>query len=253
MNHLDALAEALIARAEAIRQKRPDLPPLDVTRDVPEMAKRCLWVDAAIGAGRVEGPLVSEADLPEQAISLAIGHHRVLLGSLGPTPNLRAVQTVLRQYLNQMIIGWSWLGRQGDDLLLILVGPPQDGDEADEWRDLRSSVERDERVCRKLVWLPPSDSARLNTSIESIIRRTFLACPWLPLPANGGNDQKLPGGGASEISAPQDLDLMGRLRVRLGETGLSAEETTRWIGVLSDPAARPDLIEALVTALEPAP
>lgn len=243
MNCLEILASALTARAETAQRKWPGSGSLTVTREVAEMERRQLWVEEAVGgASPGGGPLVAEAELPEHALSLAIGHHRVLLGAFDEEAGSDGAQAELRRYLNQAAIAWSWLGHAGDDLLLILVGP-ENKDKDQDWLQAVSAIERDERVCRKLVWLPPSDPDQREASLEALIDRTFLARPWPP--AQHDEDD-------SAAVATGDLDLMARLFARVTEGGLGEEEALRWFAILSDPEEQPDLAERLVAALETA-
>jgi DNA-directed RNA polymerase specialized sigma24 family protein len=48
----------------------------------------------------------------------------------------------------------------------------------DNWKTLALSVERDERVARKLAWLRPAQAAADETSFADFLKRTFLARPW---------------------------------------------------------------------------
>jgi hypothetical protein len=66
----------------------------------------------------------------------------------------------------------------GEDLVLILVGPPGSRELAD-WRALTMEIERNDLVCRKLVWLPPKMPADNPATLKEFVRRTFLSRPWL--------------------------------------------------------------------------
>ncbi|MGY0794229.1 hypothetical protein ACW7BJ_33195 [Azospirillum argentinense] len=251
MIELEFLAGSLADRAEALARRCPDPAALDVDRESHGMLRKSLWVEAAVGGGEEGVPsAVAERELPERSLALAIGYHRVLIGSLGADPDLGAVEGVLRRHLNQAAIDWSWLGRAGDDLLLILVGPPG-SDTDDAWKHAREVVERNERVCRVLVWLPPAPElgGLWQKSLDSVIDRTFLVRPWLP-------DKKV--GDVNEnrddvISAP--LDPWARLAAELADEGDEFDEAAarRWIDILSASEPGDDLPERLVAALEAAP
>ncbi|WP_143549309.1 ABC-three component system middle component 1 [Rhodopirellula bahusiensis] len=72
----------------------------------------------------------------------------------------------------------TWLqSNYSDDLNLFLVGPPGSKDEA-EWRNFSEVIERNELVCRKLVWLPSKNEQEWPAQIDEFIERTFLAEPW---------------------------------------------------------------------------
>ena len=66
----------------------------------------------------------------------------------------------------------------GEDLVLILVGPTGSRD-IPEWRAFTMEVERNDLVCRKLVWLPPKKAADNAATLQEFVRRTFLSKPWL--------------------------------------------------------------------------
>lgn len=64
-----------------------------------------------------------------------------------------------------------------DDIVLFLTGAI--GSEHDkEWNALASQIERDDLVCRKLVWLPPASEGRCAQSLALFLEKTFLARPW---------------------------------------------------------------------------
>ena len=48
----------------------------------------------------------------------------------------------------------------------------------DNWQTLALSVERDERVARKLAWLRPAQPSADEASFADFLKRTFLARPW---------------------------------------------------------------------------
>jgi hypothetical protein len=66
----------------------------------------------------------------------------------------------------------------GEDLVLIMVGPRGSRDNP-EWRAFTMEVERNDLVCRKLVWLPPKKAADNSSALREFVRRTFLSKPWL--------------------------------------------------------------------------
>ncbi|CAO3408513.1 ABC-three component system middle component 1 [Azospirillum largimobile] len=241
MKYLEILATALTDRAEEVQRAWPGFGVLTVTRGVAEMEHKQLRLEEAMAsADPYGGPLVLEGELPNCVLSLAIGHHRILIGALDERAISDGAQAELRRYLNQAAIAWSWLGQSGDDLLLILVGPEGKDDDG-EWQQAVSAIERDERVCRKLVWLPRSEPGKRDKSLQALIDRTFLARPWPPSQPDAED-------GAPAISS--DLDLMARLFARVTQGGLSAVEARRWIEILTAPEEQPDLAEKLVAALE---
>lgn len=126
-------------------------------------------------AFRYGGTLDSEVDyqIPK---ALMINRHAVLFGALG-------------HKLEDTSGYWSFLQRRAahiraslppgrnEDVSLFLVGAAGSDVSAD-WRALAMEIERNDLVCRKLVWLPPLDSNMIDNSLESFIGRTFLSKPW---------------------------------------------------------------------------
>jgi hypothetical protein len=103
-----------------------------------------------------------------------------------------------------------------------------------DWRGIVDFAERDETVCRKIVWLP--DAERVGLSYESFLARTFLAQPWKSIEA--------------VLNAPLDHNqgLAERILVR---HGLSIAAAKRWVALAEIYKDDPDaLIPELVAARE---
>lgn len=76
-------------------------------------------------------------------------------------------------------IARTWLvAGYSDDMNLFLVGPPGSSNEK-EWNNYSQVIERNDLVCRKLVWLPSKNESMWPTEISDFLERTFLATPWL--------------------------------------------------------------------------
>tara|TARA_R110002167_G_scaffold148524_2_gene341503 strand:- start:15927 stop:16658 length:732 start_codon:yes stop_codon:yes gene_type:complete len=69
------------------------------------------------------------------------------------------------------------LSDYSDDLNLFLVGPAGSNDER-EWQNFSQVIERNDLVCRKLVWLPSKNDHEWMTELSAFLERTFLAEPW---------------------------------------------------------------------------
>jgi hypothetical protein len=118
------------------------------------------------------------SDLPSAVRALRVGRYTVLLGLLPEIPSSEAVIETVRRYRNQCVIARSYLtSNEALDLQLFLVGP-RGSEPVDNWKTLALSVERDERVARKLAWLRPAQAAADETSFADFLKRTFLARPW---------------------------------------------------------------------------
>ncbi len=114
-------------------------------------------------------------DLPEAVAAFRIDETPLLIGSIGGSADLTAVEEQLRLYRNQAALARSWLGREGPNLQLFLIGPPgavTDG----KWRQAAAMVEADDRVCRKLMWLFGADPTVEDAAM--FLERSFMATPW---------------------------------------------------------------------------
>lgn len=113
-------------------------------------------------------------DLPANVGAYRIDGIPVLLGALRDRAR-GAVQDEVRRYRNQAMIARAWLGKEAANLQLFLIGPSDSmGDVF--WRRLAEEVEIDDRVCRKLVWLPSHAPSVADAAY--FLQRTFLARPW---------------------------------------------------------------------------
>lgn len=143
----------------------------------------------------------------------------VLIGFLGD--DAHGWEDCLKRHHAQAAIARSWLdGKAEVDLYLMLVGPLGSAGQS-LWQDAASSIERDERICRKMVWLPADDQALATRDLKKFFERTFLAQPWL---TETSQDQ-------------QDLDSLGAIERELGErffkeTQLPSSLLGTWLRVL---------------------
>jgi hypothetical protein len=171
--------------------------------------------------------------LPVDIDTVTIGHFPILFGRLPVSPDVALVRDGVRRYRNQCVVARSHLAPgQVLDLQLWLVGP--DGSEDDpEWRALALAIERDDRVARKLVWLPPEHLDERDEAFAGFIARTFLARPWEALPP--------------QPAAP--LDRLSALVDVAAELGIDQSVVDRWFELAdSDLADGAELIDALVEA-----
>lgn len=226
MSEVRTLANAITGAASLLGilvEERPDL--LERKRLMAETLAQAFDGDAS--------PADAAVPLPEDGVALVIGYHAVLIGSLGDDPERMAVMDRLRRWHNQAVVARSWLGWQGEDLQVFLAGPPGSAD-SETWRAAASEIERNERVCRKLVWLPPATAAQWPSSLERFMQRSFLARPWKGL---------LP-------PEQEALDRMAHLFRGLAREGLAEPTAKRWLDLLArDEIDREDLAEGLVAAL----
>ncbi|MBR9779729.1 MAG: hypothetical protein GYB52_08065 [Rhodospirillales bacterium] len=147
--------------------------------------------------------------LPGKVVGLQLGDYPVLAGEI----DLREtdqVKQAIKQFHNQVVIARSYMeANQVINTHLILRGTVID--EASDWRVLIDLIERDEAVCRKLVW---TAGDKEGFSCAELISRTFLARPWRK------NDMV--------NNAPLDHNQGLVERVLIGE-GLSAKTAKQWV------------------------
>lgn len=117
--------------------------------------------------------------MPKGAKSLYIDNQALIIGSFGlddDSPE-NCVEAILLAYLRHAAISLSWLDIQRENLGLFLAGPYGSSNNP-KWQEIALRVERNENVCRKLVWLPPAPAEDKVTSLKAFCGRTFLARPW---------------------------------------------------------------------------
>lgn len=114
-------------------------------------------------------------DLPDFITAARLDGIPVLFGLVEESGDLETVRDALRRYRNQATIARSWLSVDAHDLQLFLIGPPGVATDP-SWRETARRIEADDRVCRKLVWLPPLEPT--VDAAKMFLRRTFLATPW---------------------------------------------------------------------------
>jgi hypothetical protein len=93
-------------------------------------------------------------------------------------------------YIRCAAVAQQSLGTKGVDMLVLLIGP--NGSFRDEeWIKAAAAIEDDDRICRKLVWLPNDDA---TASAENLLSRSPFSRPWrgaLPIDAQAGTIEKL--------------------------------------------------------------
>lgn len=117
----------------------------------------------------------NEKDLPSQVVAFRIDGTPLLIGELDGPPTMAAVADQLRRYRNQASIARSWLGAEGPNLQMFLIGP-EGALGHRNWLQLAATVEADDRICRKIMWL--FDGSPTLESAVQFLGRTFVATPW---------------------------------------------------------------------------
>jgi len=131
-------------------------------------------------------PIPQSADRPpippDQAVQVEIrstfaGLYPIIVAGLGES--LEGVRIAWGAAQRQAAVArTSVASDSGEDLVLILVGPGGSKENA-EWRSIAMEIERNDLVCRKLVWLPPKKPVEGNAALMDFMKRTFLSKPWL--------------------------------------------------------------------------
>jgi len=176
-------------------------------------------------------PDASTAALPVEAYGLRLGAYPVVVApvSLGTTAEMQAT---LRLLHSQMVIARSYMGRDEviyAHIFLCAIGATPDAD----WRNVIHLAERDEKVCRKVIWLP--DLGALDDSYEAFRARTFLGSPWADV------DEKL--------NARLDVN-QGLAAKLLAEAGLAESSVPQWIDTVEATTRDPDtMVTRLADAL----
>jgi hypothetical protein len=153
---------------------------------------------------------VSPASLPAIKFGLRLGAYPVLVAPIALN-NTDGMQASLKALHNQMVIARSYMRAEeviNAHIMLCVI----ETDSKADWRGIIDLAERDETVCRKVVWMPDTD--RVDNSYEEFLARTFLAQPWRSLQAI--------------LNAPLDHNegLAERILVR---HGLSVPTAQRWV------------------------
>jgi len=177
---------------------------------------------------------VTEKSLPKDVVGLRLGDYPVLVASI-ELGDLADMQASLRGLHTQMVIARSYMtAREVINAHIMLIALPPDP--LQDWRRALDLAERDETVCRKLIWIPNPDD--LDQSYSLFAARTFLARPWKGAP--------------SVQNAPLDRNQGLALRA-LEKHGLSQEEANQWVALVNQIRDDPDnLVVALTTARETA-
>lgn len=169
-----------------------------------------------------EGPI-------ENLAGLRLGAFPVLIApvKLGSADHM---QGSLRELHGQMVIARSYM--RPEEVInahILLCATATDASE--DWRQAVDLAERDERVCRKIIWIP--DPENLTQSYENFRSRTFLATPWRT--------------SGTVVNAPLDHN-QGLAQRILAENGLSRSVADRWVELAEKLKDDPDALVAELDA-----
>lgn len=144
-----------------------------------KLKDRAELASSTFNGGSAKSTSLSPTDLPTESHAIRIDRFNIVLGVLPDVPTMEAVLETLRRCRNQCVVARSFLGTNETlDLQLMLLGP-RSSERQEAWRALALTVERDDRVARKLAWLRPEDAQRDEESFADFLKRTFLARPWV--------------------------------------------------------------------------
>lgn len=178
--------------------------------------------------GRDEDALEATTELA----GLRLGAYPVIVSPLS-TKAESDVRRQVRLLHNQAIVARSYLtNAQVVDLHVFFVAEPDASD--DEWRKYVDVIERDESVCRKLVW---TRTTTVSQSFERFVQRTFLARPW-----DGET-------GETDVPLDQNVSLVQHV---LESHGLSPSAASEWIAAASEPqhGGPAELVRRLISAMD---
>lgn len=150
------------------------------------------------------------------AYGIRLGAYPVIIAPihLGTVAEMKAA---LKPLHSQMVIARSYMSRAeliNAHIFLCAVSSEPDS----EWRKALDLAERDETVCRKLIWVP--DTQDIEASYQDFCNRTFLAAPW-----EIAHERK---------DAALDL-AQGLASSLLLDAGLNRETADKWISIVNTP------------------
>ncbi|RWL18072.1 ABC-three component system middle component 1 [Mesorhizobium sp.] len=169
-------------------------------------------------------------EVPADIFGLRLGFYPVLVAPI-TLGDVEQMQRNLRRLNAQMVIARSYMRPEEVINAHIMLCATATIELAD-WRQVVDMAERDETVCRKIVWIPEANA--LDESYAAFVARTFLATPWQAA--------------GTTLNAPLDHNenLVQRVLVR---HGLPRPVADRWVALAEQYGSDPDtLVTELMTA-----
>jgi len=172
---------------------------------------------------------------------LRLGDYPVIVAPL-ILDSLSAMRLGLRRLHSQMVVARSYMRPQeviNSHLILCAMSgddrqPGHSSVDEDDWRRMMDAAQRDETVCRKIVWMPNSES--VEESYARFIARTFLSMPW-----NGMKEVR-------DASLDRDKEIVERALVR---SGLDLPSAKAWIEHILQLEGDSDALVAALTRAQP--
>lgn len=195
--------------------------------------------DPGLAADGFRGREPSDVSLPSEKLGVWYGTYPVIIASLVPTTVLSFEQQTKAMHA-QVLIARSYVPAQHIvDMHLFLLF---DADAADDDQVAAiDSLERDEAICRKLIFVPRDP---IGPAFDAFADRTFLARPWV---------QQQPPSKAFQLDQPAAL-----VREILEKQGLSLTAAEKWVSIVDsyrdgEPSSPQDFVNALVAAMDAKP
>jgi hypothetical protein len=159
--------------------------------------------------------------LPAEVSGARIDGTPVLFCILTGDATYEGMSDNLRRLRNQATIARSWLETDAPNLQMFVSVPP-DGASPSAWLEYAGVIEADDRICRKLVWLPADEGT--GETAEEFLSRTFLASPWIA----GANSQPL------ELDSMSSIDLPPGWSSLIGDEELDSADLVRRLAGLNE-------------------
>lgn len=172
-------------------------------------------------------PAEAETKAMPGLFGLRLGQYPVIVAPIA-LDTVEGVTAALKKLHAQMVVARSYMYEReviNAHLLLCATAPTPTGD----WARLVDLIERDETVCRKLVWIPKQTA--VQESFDVFLARTFLSIPWEHVTA------------VSDARLDQTHELAQRL---LEKHGLNQDVARKWVSLAEQLKDDP---ESLVTEL----
>ncbi|WP_428153851.1 ABC-three component system middle component 1 [Brevundimonas sp.] len=169
-----------------------------------------------------------------EVVGLQLGDYPVLAATLHLNDRA-ALAARLKSLHGQVVIARAYMRPHEVINTHLFLCATESG--AGDWESIVDIAERDESVCRKVVWVPPSEN--VDQSFDAFVSRTFLARPWE--------------GGDAVLDAPLDHN-RNVVKSALVAAGLDAAMAVRWEQLVDKNTDDPDvLVEKLVALMEAKP
>lgn len=164
-----------------------------------------------------------------EVVGLQLGSYPVLAATL--QLNDRAALTArLKALHGQVVIARSYMRPAEVINAHLFLCATESG--VGDWESIVDIAERDESVCRKVVWVPALDD--LDKSFDAFVARTFLARPW-------DSDDAV-------LDAPLDHN-SHVVQSALIAAGLDPAMAMRWEQLIDKTTDDPDVLVAKLVAL----